>query len=233
MLREPRSSTYQVSPSRKKRAWSRERKRSERTRSALDERPTTRASLSQRCSNGSPIGGVIRRRRGGWLIVASARADRSTGRGPTAPRPRDRPGAPRGLRGARARRPGGTPLPARVSRRRVFSPYRIAQGPPRRDRTRAWRSVPASQAMSTSKPPRARSPLTEPRGHAAAGPAAGARRRAWLCRSISAMPAVPPKLPSIWNGGWVSKRLGSVDFARSMLHVLSGRVAVAAGGRRS
>ncbi len=34
--------------------------------------------------------------------------------------------------------------------------------------------------------------------------------RAWLCKSISAMPEVPPKLPSIWNGLCVSKRLGSV-----------------------
>ena len=38
---------------------------------------------------------------------------------------------------------------------------------------------------------------------------------AWLCSSISATPAVPPKLPSIWNGGWRSHRLGSVDFASS------------------
>ena len=28
-----------------------------------------------------------------------------------------------------------------------------------------------------------------------------------LCISISQMPAVPPKLPSIWKGGWASSRL--------------------------
>ena len=75
VLREPRSSMNQVWPSRKKRACSRERKRSERTRSAFEERPTTRVSPSQKCSNDSPIGGVMRRRRGGWLIW-SRRADR-------------------------------------------------------------------------------------------------------------------------------------------------------------
>ena len=29
-----------------------------------------------------------------------------------------------------------------------------------------------------------------------------------LCNSISAMPAVPPKLPSIWNGGCASNMFG-------------------------
>mgnify|MGYP000467625432 CR=1 FL=1 len=33
----------------------------------------------------------------------------------------------------------------------------------------------------------------------------------WLCSSISATPALPPKLPSIWKGGWLSNRLGWVD----------------------
>ena len=32
--------------------------------------------------------------------------------------------------------------------------------------------------------------------------------RRWDCTSISAMPAVTPKLPSIWKGGCASKRLG-------------------------
>ena len=30
----------------------------------------------------------------------------------------------------------------------------------------------------------------------------------WLCSNISAMPAVQPKLPSIWNGGWASNMFG-------------------------
>lgn len=34
----------------------------------------------------------------------------------------------------------------------------------------------------------------------------------WLCSSISAMPEAAPKFPSIWNGGWVSQRLGRVEF---------------------
>ena len=29
----------------------------------------------------------------------------------------------------------------------------------------------------------------------------------WLCSSISAIPEVKPKLPSIWNGGCASQRL--------------------------
>ena len=33
-------------------------------------------------------------------------------------------------------------------------------------------------------------------------------------------PAVPPKLPSIWNGGWLSKRFGRVDFSSSSLRCL-------------
>jgi len=32
--------------------------------------------------------------------------------------------------------------------------------------------------------------------------------RRWLCISISAMPDVAPKLPSIWNGGCASNRFG-------------------------
>ena len=32
-------------------------------------------------------------------------------------------------------------------------------------------------------------------------------RPRWLCSSISAMPAAPPKLPSIWKGGCASNRL--------------------------
>jgi hypothetical protein len=35
------------------------------------------------------------------------------------------------------------------------------------------------------------------------------------------MPAVPPKLPSIWNGGWLSNRFGSVDFASSLVRFSS------------
>ena len=60
VLREPRSSTIQRSPSRKNRACCRERKRSDSTRSAREERPITSASLSQTWSNGSPTGGVTR-----------------------------------------------------------------------------------------------------------------------------------------------------------------------------
>ena len=80
---------------------------------------------------------------------------------------------------------------------------------PRRDGE--GRGRPSRQVMSTVRSPRARSPRTEPSGQAAAGRAGRRAPPRWLCSSISAIPAVAPKLPSIWNGGWVSHRLGRVD----------------------
>ena len=65
-----------------------------------------------------------------------------------------------------------------------------------------------AQSMSSSKPPRARTPCSAPCGQAVGS--AGSR---WIsppqdCTSISRMPAAPPKLPSIWNGGCASNMLG-------------------------
>ena len=41
-------------------------------------------------------------------------------------------------------------------------------------------------------------------------PAATRSHRLWLWTSISAIAAAPPKLPSIWNGGWASNISGYV-----------------------
>ena len=89
----------------------------------------------------------------------------------------------------------------------------------------AFTSLPSFHSISTPIPPRARSPVTLPDGKAegsagsrlmnAASPACtgvrlvGVAYGSWLCSSISAMPAVAPKLPSIWNGGCASNRFGN------------------------
>ena len=79
-----------------------------------------------------------------------------------------------------------------------------------------WRTPPF-QTISTVKPPLARKPLTSPSAHSEGK--AGSRWISPACdwRSISAIPAVPPKFPSIWNGGWVSKRLSCVDLESKAL----------------
>src|SRR5690606_15557871 len=90
----------------------------------------------------------------------------------------------------------------RAARRPSFTSFRGT--------SRADPSRPSLQAMSTVTPPRARSPVTDPAGQAAGN--AGSRCSSPPCdwSSISAMPAVAPKLPSIWNGGCVLHRFGSV-----------------------
>ena len=67
---------------------------------------------------------------------------------------------------------------------------------------------PFSHVMSTSSPPLAQRPRTEPAGHTGGSAGSNCTVPAWLWSSISAMPEVAPKLPSIWKGGWASKRLG-------------------------
>ena len=70
--------------------------------------------------------------------------------------------------------------------------------------------VPFFQSAETSNPPRASRPFTLPSFHW--GNTAGRMEisPAWDWTSVSQMPAVMPRLPSIWNGGWVVKRLGRV-----------------------
>ena len=67
---------------------------------------------------------------------------------------------------------------------------------------------PPFHATSTSKPPRARSPVTDPAGHALGNAGRNSISPLWLCTSISAIAAAPPKFPSIWNGGWASNISG-------------------------
>ncbi|RAO31450.1 hypothetical protein PSN13_04013 [Micromonospora saelicesensis] len=75
-------------------------------------------------------------------------------------------------------------------------------------------------SVSTVTLPRARRPLTEPVGQAAGTAGSTSTTPFWLCSSISAIPAVAPKLPSIWNGGWVSNRLARVLLLSCSLSIL-------------
>ena len=57
-----------------------------------------------------------------------------------------------------------------------------------------------SQASGEEKLPRAVSPLNEPSFHASGRAGRTCIYPSWLCSNISAIPAVPPKLASIWKG---------------------------------
>jgi len=85
-------------------------------------------------------------------------------------------------------------------------------------RNTAQVSRPAFQLRSTVIPPRARSPVTLPSSSHSFGKHGKRSRKpgSWLWSSISAMPAPRPKLLSIWNGGWLSKR-----FDRRDLHIIA------------
>ena len=73
-------------------------------------------------------------------------------------------------------------------------------------------SLPSAQLRSTVAAPRMRSPRTRPFGQD--GGSAGRSRsiERWLCTSISAIPAVYPRLPSIWKirGGCNPSRFGAM-----------------------
>ena len=58
-------------------------------------------------------------------------------------------------------------------------------------------------------PPRQRNPFTDPRAHTSGSAGKRCTAPAWLCTNISAIPAVQPKLPSIWKGGWASIARGT------------------------
>ena len=71
---------------------------------------------------------------------------------------------------------------------------------------------PFCQDKSTLSPPRVRNPVADPFFQSSAR--AGASRITWnpscmirLWIRHSATPEEKPKFPSIWNGGWRSKRL--------------------------
>ena len=82
------------------------------------------------------------------------------------------------------------------------SSSRTRQTPPSFDRIAAFLTVPPAHSISSSKPPRARSPVTLPAGHADGKAGSRSITPAWLWTSISTMPDTTPKLPSIWKGGW-------------------------------
>jgi hypothetical protein len=102
------------------------------------------------------------------------------------------------------------------------------------DATPAWsRMTVIEVSTSIRAPPRViwtSSPVHAPLAESVSIISAPARG---FARSISHRPAVPPKLPSIWNGGWTSKRLGRVLRRSSSRQWIAGGVAIAAGGRRS
>ena len=81
-------------------------------------------------------------------------------------------------------------------------------------------SLPPDQVISTEYAPRARRPFIEPSAQADGRAGSRCSSPFWLCRNISPIPAMLPKLPSIWKGGWVSNRFGRVDLLRSSLYIL-------------
>src|SRR2546421_102777 len=101
-------------------------------------------------------------------------------------------------------------FPRTVSNRIVFSPSRRVHGAPAQDKMVACANFLLRHAISTTNPPRARSPFTDPFGQAEGRAGSTCRSPVWLCSSISAMPDVAPKLPSIWKGGCKSNRFGAV-----------------------
>ena len=56
-----------------------------------------------------------------------------------------------------------------------------------------------------------------------AAPAAGRSRRRGSAAASRRCRRVPPKLPSIWNGGWVSNRFGRCDLREQRVRVLARR----------
>src|SRR5690554_276044 len=85
-------------------------------------------------------------------------------------------------------------------------------------------TLPLLHVASTSKLPRALIPLKLPLAHASGSDGNTSMYPPWLCSSISVIPAVDPKLPSIWNGGWVSNRLGRVDSFKISCTILCERL---------
>ena len=81
--------------------------------------------------------------------------------------------------------------------------------PSRSNRTVASSACPPPHVAPTVYPPRPRSPCTCPLGQADGSAGRTCSSPLWLCSSISAMPEVAPKLPSIWNGGCRSNMFGA------------------------
>lgn len=70
--------------------------------------------------------------------------------------------------------------------------------------------LPPLHFMSTEAPPRTLKPCRLPSVHYEGRAGSRLMKPSWLCTSISAMPDVPPQLPSIWKGGCEQNRLGNV-----------------------
>ena len=62
-------------------------------------------------------------------------------------------------------------------------------------------SLPSFHERDTVEPPRTLKPRRLPSDHSEGSAGRGLMNPSWLWRSISLIPAAPPKLPSIWNGG--------------------------------
>ena len=88
---------------------------------------------------------------------------------------------------------------------------RTRYSPSRRGCSTTRVALPRAHVMSTPTAPRARRPVTLPAGSAAAAPAGSRSRRRGSAAASRRCRRSPPKLPSIWNGGCVSNRFGSVD----------------------
>ena len=76
---------------------------------------------------------------------------------------------------------------------------RILTSPETAGRRVAGDGLPFAHDASTSTLPRARRPLKWPSGHADGNAGRKVISPAWLCKSISAIPAAAPRLASIWN----------------------------------
>ena len=104
--------------------------------------------------------------------------------------------------------------PASVSIRRCRSPYWIVSGFPSSERT-----VHVGEPAVAPVKVQLEAAASAEAGHGTVGPGRGQSAgssstscvpsavRRCDCSSISQMPLVAPKLPSIWNGGWASNRL--------------------------
>ena len=90
--------------------------------------------------------------------------------------------------------------------------------PPIVERIRKEVISPFCQIISSiSNPPRVRSPCTSPSAHACGSAGSRCTKPAWLCTSISAIPAQQPKLPSIWKGACASNILAYVPPSGSFI----------------
>ncbi len=98
---------------------------------------------------------------------------------------------------------------SRSRKRPANSAARSATDPRRSAVMSSSSACPSLQSAPTVYPPRPRRPDTRPVGQADGRAGRTCSSPLWLCSSISAMPEVAPKLPSIWNGGCRSNMFGA------------------------